>query len=180
MCFPCLGIPQLSTIPSLFMAYILLMIVGQAWNMLVVWIFFHSTTRSNWRMLVREALINQLCCLWLWKFYSSNIYSSPFLYWIEQFLWSWKLQIFFDLQKQRTNVCGLDLFGGLKCQLTGLSTLSSTLQLQTNGQTQWVTLNQYGRRWKCTIDYCQYILIKILSSIKVCGQCCNSFINKKI
>jgi hypothetical protein len=71
MCFPCLGIPQLSTIPALFMAYMLLTIVGQAWNMLVVWIFFHSTTRSNWCMLVHEALINQLHCLWLWKFYST-------------------------------------------------------------------------------------------------------------
>jgi hypothetical protein len=85
--------------------------------------------------LVHEALFNQLHCSWLWKFYSSNIYSSPFLYWIEQFLWSWELQMFFDLQKQRTNVCGLDLFWALKCLLTGLSTLSSTLHLQTNGQT---------------------------------------------
>jgi hypothetical protein len=131
-------------------------------------------------MLVHEALINQLHCSWLWKFYSSNIYSSPFLYWIEQFLWSWKLQMFFDLQKQRTYVCGLDLLLALGvCSLAYLPYLP-LYTYKPMDRHNGSTVNQYGRIWKCTIDYYQYILIKILSSIKVCVQCCNSFINKKI
>jgi len=52
----------------------------------------------------------------------------PFLYQIDQILWSWKplgggLQMFLELQKQRNNVWGCDLLWVIiKCLLTGLST----------------------------------------------------------